>query len=120
MSRLITDLIPEMQALYGAFKAAMDAKGIPFMVTCTRRTQAEQDKLYAKGRTDPGPIVTWTRNSKHIEGKAFDIAITVNGKVTWESAPYLVAGPIGESVGLEWGGSWKESKDLPHYQIKEV
>ena len=37
------------------------------------RTQAEQNKLYAQGRTAPGNIVTWTKNSKHIGGNAMDL-----------------------------------------------
>ncbi|HEY8470475.1 MAG TPA: M15 family metallopeptidase [Longimicrobiales bacterium] len=39
------------------------------------RDQARQDLLYAQGRTRPGPIVTWTRNSLHTEGRAADVMI---------------------------------------------
>lgn len=118
-SRKITDLVPELQDLYGCFKSRMEDACIDFIVTCTRRTQDDQDYLYAQGRTRPGPIVTWTRTSKHVEGKAFDIAIIENGKITWEPAPYIEAGKIGEAVGLSWGGRWLKSPDRPHFQLKE-
>ena len=26
-------------------------------------------------------------------------------------------GKIGQEIGLEWGGSWKSFKDLPHFQL---
>jgi peptidoglycan LD-endopeptidase CwlK len=116
MSRDIEELVTELREKFADFCMAMDRAGIRFIVTSARRTQAEQDALYAQGRTLPGKKVTWTRRSKHIEGKAFDIAILNNGKVTWELEDYLKAGEIGESVGLIWGGSWQR-KDYPHFEI---
>lgn len=119
MSRDIKELIPEMQELYAAFNEQMEFAGIPYIVTQTRRTPEEQAALYAQGRTKPGRIVTWTLKSKHIEGKAFDIAILDGkGKPTWDTKLYLKPGAIGEEVGLEWGGSWQK-KDYPHFQLKE-
>lgn len=41
----------------------------------TVRTQSRQDALYAQGRERAGPIVTWTRNSRHIDGLAADVMI---------------------------------------------
>ncbi len=131
MSRLISDCLPELQEKAEAFSVAMVNAGIPFMYTCTRRTQEEQDALYAQGRTKPGKIVTWTRKSKHIDGKAFDIAILRNFKPCWdvkvdvnenEIPDYEEAGRIGESVGLRWGGRFRNSKgkprpDYPHFEI---
>ena len=124
-SRNIADCIPEVQEKYAAFAVRMAETGIPFMLTCTSRTQEEQDALYAQGRTRPGPKVTWTRKSKHIEGRAFDIAILRDGKPCWDvkadvngdAVPdYDQAGEIGESVGLRWGGRFK-SPDRPHYEV---
>ena len=107
-----------MQDKYIQFKARMTDAGIDFIITCTKRTQEEQEELYAQGRTKPGKIVTWTLKSKHIEGRAFDIAILKNGKITWDTADYQQAGEIGESAGLQWGGRWK-SPDYPHFQLQE-
>ena len=87
--------------------------------------------------------VTWTLMSKHIidldDGitennwsRAFDIAIIgADNKPTWNlkvdvnrdnMADYIQAGPIGESVGLKWGGRFKNAKgeanpDFPHYEV---
>ena len=41
----------------------------------TYRTQERQDALYAQGRTDAGPVVTWTRASNHTLGRAADLVI---------------------------------------------
>ena len=41
----------------------------------TVRSQARQDELFAQGRTMPGPVVTWTRASKHSEGRAVDLVL---------------------------------------------
>ena len=38
------------------------------------RTEKRQQELYAQGRTKPGKVVTWTMNSKHIDGLAVDLA----------------------------------------------
>lgn len=116
-SRDPKQLIPELYEKWLLFDAAMKERGIEYILTCTTRTQADQDALYAKGRTQPGSIVTWTRKSKHIEGKAFDIAIMSAGKITWNTKYYIPAGEIGRSVGLSWGGSWARNKDYPHFEV---
>ena len=41
----------------------------------TVRSQSRQDALFAQGRTAPGPVVTWTRNSKHSKGLAADLMV---------------------------------------------
>ena len=115
MSRKIEDLIPEMQEKYKNFAAKMDEADIDFIVTCTYRTQEDQDLLWAKGRTLPGKTVTWTQHSRHTQRDAFDIAIVKNGKITWDDSDYRGPGNIGESVGLVWGGRWNHP-DSPHYQ----
>ena len=38
-------------------------------------TQARQNLLYEQGRSRPGPVVTWTRNSNHLVGRAVDVMI---------------------------------------------
>ena len=121
MSRDPKQLTPGMYEKYIAFDKKMGEADIDYILTCTRRTQAEQDALYAQGRTKPGNIVTWTRKSKHIDGTAFDIAILKNGKITWNPGDYTKAGEIGRAVGLVWGGDFKTSKDRPHFEKpKEV
>jgi peptidoglycan L-alanyl-D-glutamate endopeptidase CwlK len=116
-SRKIEDLLPEIQALYWKFAKAMSEAKLSFVVTCTYRDQAEQDRLYAQGRTAPGKVVTWVKHSKHQERKAFDIALTKDGKVYWDGIPdYLEAAKIGQGVGLTPGGLW-HTPDYPHFEI---
>lgn len=117
-SRKVEDLLPEMQEKYILFREAMTKAGLDFILTCTYRSPEEQAELFAIGRTKPGRKVTWTLKSKHCEGKAFDIAMLVNGKISWDAKDYKKAGEIGKSVGLEWGGDWK-FPDSPHFQLKE-
>jgi len=48
----------------------------------TARSQERQDHLYEQGRTRPGAVVTWTRDSAHTRGDAVDVV--VDG--SWENA----------------------------------
>ena len=125
MSRLISDLVPELQDKFHKFAGLMAETGIPFILTSTYRSQLEQDLLWAKGRTEPGPKVTWVKVSRHTGRTAFDIAILMDGKPVWDTKvnvnnnefeDYLEAGQIGESIGLKWGGRWK-TRDLPHFEL---
>lgn len=124
-SRKIEDLVPQLQEKYRLFAAKMADAGLDFIVTCTYRPQVEQNALYAQGRTSPGPIVTWTRNSRHKNRRAFDFAIIKHGKPVWDIAAdtnsdghpdYDEAGQIAESCGLKWGGRFKRP-DRPHCEI---
>ena len=102
-SRLITDLCPDMQVLYAQWKAKMDELGIDLIITCTLRTQSEQQALYAQGRTLPGPIVTWTLHSQHLVGKAFDFCIMNAGKCDWTmylKNSWNMAITIGKQLGM--------------------
>jgi len=51
MSRDLADLHPSVAVKAHAHIAACKTEGIELLVTCTSRTIAEQDKLYAQGRT---------------------------------------------------------------------
>ena len=126
-SRRVEDLIPKMQELAREFSWRMAEAGVPFIFTCTLRTQAEQDELYSRGRTKPGKKVTWTKKSRHSLGEAFDICICREGVPQWDvkvdvdedGVPdYTEAGQIGELIGLEWGGRWR-SPDFPHFQLRK-
>ena len=76
----------------------------------------------AKGRTAPGPVVTRARAgySLHNFGIAIDLGVfSSDGKKYHEENPlYRELGPLGESLGLEWGGRWKTILDEPHYQFR--
>ena len=106
-----------------ALKALAEAEkaGLDILITQGLRTYAEQDALYAQGRTKPGKIVTNARAgySYHNFGLAFDFVIIKNGKAVWdENHPdwkKFVA--ICKKHGFEWGGDWKSFKDYPHFQM---
>ena len=95
------------------------AAGVDIIITQTLRTHAEQDALYAIGRTKPGSIVTKAKGgySLHNWGVAFDFCPVAGGKALWSNlALFKKVGKIGQELGLEWGGDWKEFVDLPHFQ----
>ena len=85
------------------------------------RSHAQQNALYAQGRTKPGNIVTNARGgqSLHNYGLALDMFIT-NKKGTsasWNVKELTRAAKIAKSLGFEWGGDWKNFKDYPHIQM---
>lgn len=94
--------------------------GLEVKVISAYTTWAEQDALYAKGRTQPGPKMTNARGgqSNHNFQIAVDVGLFKDGKYLDESSYYERMGPIGEALGLEWGGRWTDGPDLPHFQIK--
>lgn len=108
------------------------AETYPILVIEGLRTQERQDDLYSQGRTKPGPIVTWTKTSKHIEGKAVDVVLLKDGKIDWEDqiafvelgkAMLQAAADLG--VKLRWGYDWDGDKTLkekgendgPHFEL---
>jgi hypothetical protein len=92
--------------------------GIDLRITDGYRSVVEQDRIYAKGRTAPGNIVTNARGgfSNHNFGLAIDVVPYENGKLNWNTKYYPLIGLIGESRGLEWGHRWKKIDDKPHFQ----
>ena len=110
-------------------------KGGDFRVTSGYRSNAEQDKLYAQGRTTPGNIVTNARGgqSKHNTGKAIDIVWTGGTGINDRRPAGTLYDPtqlrrnarlIQEAASelgyeVEWGGDWTSFVDTPHLQIKD-
>ena len=97
------------------------AEGIYIQVTQGFRSIEEQNELYAIGRTKPGKIVTKAKGGQSIHnyGLAFDIVVLNNdGSLNWNTSDkrWKRVGQIGQSIGLEWGGTWKTFKDYPHFQ----
>jgi len=114
----IASLHPSVQNQIKSFVLmAKNRFDIDLRVTDGFRSVEEQDKLYAKGRTAKGSIVTKARGgySNHNFGLAVDVVPMENGKLNWETNQWSLIGRIGESRGLEWGGRWK-FLDRPHFQ----
>ena len=95
------------------------AQGIDVRVICGLRTNAEQDALFAQGRTKPGRIVTHAAGGQswHNYGAAFDVGIFAGSEYLGASPLYREVGKLGKSLGLEWGGDWK-FVDEPHFQLR--
>lgn len=141
-SRKLTDLHPLMQALVADFLARVELEGIDLLVTCTYRSDEEQARLYAIGRTKPGRRVTNAKpeESMHnfrFNGKPASLAVDVvplrYGKPVWgmtgdgiDNDPsddmrddlelWQRVGKLGEAAGLEWAGRWKRFREFPHFQ----
>lgn len=97
-------------------------KGIYLIITEGFRSVADQDALYAKGRTTSGVIVTNAKgssySSQHQWGIAFDIAINDN-KLLYDDKTIKKVAKIAKSskVGLAWGGDWQSFQDTPHFYL---
>ena len=114
----INNLTPKIKGLMNKFLAECKKQGIDLIVTQGFRSIAEQNALYAQGRTKPGKIVTNAKGgqSKHNFGNAFDVCFLINKKASY-AGDWGKIGAIGELCGLKWGGRWKEFIDKPHFEI---
>lgn len=116
-SRRIEDLHAVFQPLVRKFLSACKAAGHDVIITCGYRSMAEQDELYAQGRTRPGKRVTNARGGQswHNYGLAVDVVFLRDGKADW-NGPWEEIGRIGELLGLIWGGRFKSLPDRPHFE----
>ncbi len=118
----LAEVNPQLANRIRAMAADLRAQGINVMVTSGYRSFAEQNALYAQGRTAPGNIVTNARGgqSLHNYGLAVDVVpIGANGQPNW-SAPastWQKIGAAGKRQGMEWGGDWTSFVDRPHFQM---
>jgi peptidoglycan L-alanyl-D-glutamate endopeptidase CwlK len=122
--RNILTLHPKVQKMARVFMNAAipiaKAKGYDVRIISGTRTFAEQDAIYAQGRTAKGKIVTNARGgySNHNFGIAFDVGVFKDTLYFGTHPLYDELGLVGESLGFEWGGRWKKMVDKPHFQAK--
>jgi peptidoglycan L-alanyl-D-glutamate endopeptidase CwlK len=111
----------------------------PFDFTITNgvRTAAEQQALYAQGRTKKGIIVTnadGVKNKSNHQAKddgfgyAVDLYPYFNGSVQTAGtevdkrlasiASHIKQTAKNLNINIEWGGDWKSIKDTPHFELK--
>lgn len=91
---------------------AAGVSSVQFIITQGLRTQEEQEKLVAEGKSK-------TMNSRHLTGHAVDVAAKVNGKISWNMDDYFkiaeafktAAKALG--IPIRWGGCWEVINDLP-------
>ncbi|WP_445116371.1 M15 family metallopeptidase [Acinetobacter sp. WZC-1] len=90
--------------------------GITWVITDGYRSPSAQDAL-PRANTNAKAL-----QSYHQYGLAIDIVSVRKGEITYLSddnqskLDSQKIGPIGQELGLEWGGSWKK-KDWPHFQL---
>jgi len=116
----------EVYEIYDEICEALKGRAI-CRFSYTLRTFAEQDAIYAQGRTKPGKIVTNARKglSYHNYGLAIDIVLIINGKTaSWDvkgdfdgdgKADWIEIVTIFKQFGWEAGIDWK-FRDAPHFQ----
>lgn len=122
MSRDIELLHPEMRARCLEFIAECRKCRLRVGISQTWRSKAEQDELYAQGRTKPGSIVTNCRYpySPHNWGVAFDIYRN-DGQGAYNDADgwFKRCGQVGKRLGLFWGGDFRSFVDKPHFELPD-
>ena len=108
----IAEVHEDLQAVANC---AIDVTTVDYVVIDGRRTMKEHLINVRNGRS-------WTRRSRHIDGLAIDFAAYVDGKVTYEPAPYHeIAKAFYHcseklNVPIVWGGEWK-AQDLMHIEL---
>lgn len=131
-------LVLETREIYAKIVEALKGRAI-CRFAYTLRTNAEQDALYAQGRTklfENGKRLGIVTNAKggqsyHNYGLALDIVLLKDTNkdgtfetASWETnvdfdgdglADWMEIVKIFKSYGWEWGGDWKFT-DMPHFQ----
>ena len=123
---------PRLTILMGV---ALQDSPVDFTITDGVRTTEQQQKLYAQGRSAPGPIVTNLKGvgnelSKHQiqadgQGHAVDLYPYVNGKIQTDDkknlrtiADHIKATAKRLGYNITWGGDWTNPVDMPHFELK--
>lgn len=126
----------ELLAIYKECAKIITNPNVKLRFTSVLRTDAEQNELYAQGRTKSGAKVTWVRGggSYHNYGMAVDIALLIdtdnNGSfetASWDvnkdwdkdgTPDWKEIVKVFESYGWQWGVFNRSGRriDLPHFQ----
>ena len=128
----------DLQRLQGVHPALVQKtlgllQRFPMFVVMGVRTVAEQQALFAKGRTAPpiGPqyivtmkdgVVHRSNHQPHADGlgHAVDLAFlpTADRANPFDEAwPWEAYGQAVEAAGLVWGGRWAHPHDSPHAEL---
>lgn len=89
-----------------------------FGITEGLRDIETQKRYVAEGKSQ-------TMKSYHLKGKAVDVVIYKDKKVTWDLKYYKELNELVQEIAKEkgykitWGGNWKSLVDGPHFQIEE-
>ncbi|MCU1321144.1 MAG: peptidase D,D-carboxypeptidase [Acidobacteriaceae bacterium] len=123
--KALAGVFPELADKVRAAAAKLEKEQTFLLVVSGLRTAAEQQALYAQGRSVKGHIVTNARAgfSMHNYGLAVDVVpyqVGEKGALNWNPATpqfqRMVAAMKGQE--LEWGGDWKGGLgDFDHFQM---
>lgn len=121
---------PDLQRLFREVVKTFDCR-----VIFGHRSVAEQQELYAQGRTEPGQIVTnidgVTRLSMHNHSPSLAVDV-VPYPVNWSDtnrmryfAGWVMCKAQDMGIPLRWGGDWDSDTDLsdqtfidlPHFEL---
>ncbi len=103
----VEQLLPNLQYGVKLFLNDCFNQKLYFTVTSAYRSQAEQNALYAQGRTKPGNIVTWTTHSEHTLRIAMDLAL--------ENCTYAQIDAVAWNYGIKREPALIALGDLGHY-----
>ena len=124
---VLAQVDPDLATKIRTAADAMAAEGTFLLAVSGLRTAAQQDALYAQGRTKPGHIVTNARAgfSMHNYGLAVDVVPYLSGRsgaLNWDvNTPQFQAMVAAlKAQGLVWGGDWTSFKDFDHFQMPTV
>jgi hypothetical protein len=107
----IATLLPELHPYARSLVQKAADVGIQIKIISGLRTFAEQDALFAQGRTAPGNKVTNARGgfSNHNFGIAFDVGVFESNRYLGDSPKYRAVGVIGMELGLDWAATGARS-----------
>jgi peptidoglycan L-alanyl-D-glutamate endopeptidase CwlK len=110
-----------------AAASTLEPLGTFLLVLSGLRTAAEQDTLYAQGRTTRGHIVSKAKagHSMHNYGLAVDVVPFLSegsGPLNWkpETQQYKAMVRAMKKQGLVWGGDWVSFPDADHFQLAGI
>jgi peptidoglycan LD-endopeptidase CwlK len=104
----------------------LEHEGEPIRVVQALRTIAQQDALYAMGRTAPGKVVTNCPGGKsyHNFGLAVDCVPSSQDPSKPFAPDWNASHPVwkrmievAQGLGLDAGATWRTFKDFPHFQL---
>lgn len=128
-SRKIEDCDPILIKAWQRVEIAWDARHPdlpkPFL-TCTFRSNDEQNQLFNQGRINKKLKVTNAKAGQsphnYQPSLAFDVAfITLSKSLDWSPNLFKLLADLLKEIDerIEWGGEWSKFKDLPHFQVRD-
>ena len=120
----IATLDPSFIPLVQAFKLALlKATGYEWLADQGRRTIAQQNAIYAQGRSAPGKVCTKAKGgqSAHNFGLAVDLVPIKDGDLWWEAPKSLwqQAADLAKTMGLVPGFYFNSLFDPDHFEAPD-